>query len=192
MGRMHLRRHRAGSLVAMAALATVVGLATPAAAADSSTTVQASPSTVDVGDPVTLTATVTCAEDPSPGLGVTFFDGPDTLSTVEVSPSGQAALTETFDVIGTHTITAAYNGNGGCGASNTTTTVTVTEAPTPPTPPRPSPCILLCDGLGLISFHTGDIHNEINIHSNNGRGHDDARWPLYQSNHGGPRTHTGK
>ncbi|MGY3064526.1 hypothetical protein ACVWZD_008848 [Streptomyces sp. TE3672] len=161
------RRHprRQGTLIATAALAAVVGLATPAVAADSSTTVQASPSTATVGRPVTLTATVTCPEDPTGGLGVTFFDGGDTLDTVPVDASGHATLPTSFSATGTHTITAAYNGNQvgdeGCGASSGTTTVTLTESPTPP---NPSPCLLLCTptlGTSLINFSTGNITNNI-------------------------------
>lgn len=156
---------RPGTLIATAALALVVGLATPAAAADSSTTVQASPSTATVGSPVTLTATVMCPEDPTGGLGVTFFDGGDTLDTVPVDASGHATLATSFGATGPHTITAAYNGNQagdeGCGASNGTTTVTVTERPTPP---DPRPCFLLCAsnlGTSLINFSTGNINNNV-------------------------------
>jgi type V secretory pathway adhesin AidA len=164
MARRHPRRQ--GTLIATAALAAVVGLATPAAAADSSTTAQASPSTATVGSPVTLTATVTCPEDPSGGLGVTFFDGgTELMPTVPVNSNGQATLTTSFNTTGTHTITAAYNGNQvgdeGCGASNGTTTVTVDESPTPP---NPSPCLLLCTptlGTSLINFSTGNINNNI-------------------------------
>ncbi|MFE2385448.1 Ig-like domain-containing protein [Streptomyces misionensis] len=163
MARRHPRRQ--GTLIATAVLAAVVGLATPAAAAGSLTTVQASPSTATVGSPVTLTATVACPQDPTGGLGVTFFDGGDTLDTVPVDASGHATLATSFGTTGTHTITAAYNGNQvggeGCGASNGTTTVTVTQSPTPP---NPSPCLLLCAptlGTSLINFSTGNINNNI-------------------------------
>ena len=187
MGRKYLRGRGTGTLIAAAALAAVIGLATPAAAVDSSTTVQASPSTTAVGTPVTLSATVTCGEDPSGGLGVTFWDGADVLDTVEVSPSGQATYTETFNVTGTHTITAAYNGNDDCNASNNTTTVTVTQTPAPPTP---GPCLLLCDGPGQVKFSTGNIHNEVNIDSHNGRPRDDVRRPPHRSNYGRAATPT--
>ncbi|MDV9187443.1 Ig-like domain-containing protein [Streptomyces sp. SR27] len=186
MGRMHLRGQGTGTLVAAAALAAVIGLATPAAAVDSSTTVQASPSTTTVGNPATLTATVACAEDPSGGLGVTFWDGPDVLDTIAVNSSGQATYTATFNVTGTHTITAAYNGNTGCDASSNTTTVTVTQTPAPPTP---GPCLLLCGGPGLFNFSTGNIHNEVNIDSHNGRPRDDVR-PPHWSNYGRAVTRT--
>jgi hypothetical protein len=154
---------RARSLVPVAALAAVVTFASSASAAVPSTTaVQASPSSATVGQSVTLTAAVTCSEDPSGGLGVSFFDGGDLLDTVPVDASGQAVETATFTTTGDHTITAAYNGNDNCGASNDVTTVTVTSAPTPPTPPTGGFCLLACGGL--FGFSVGDIHNVVIIH----------------------------
>ena len=83
------------NLVALAALTAVVASASPAAAADplpkSSTTVQASPSAAEIGQWVTLTAKVTCAGDPSGGLGMTFWDGGDILDTVPVTADGAAS-----------------------------------------------------------------------------------------------------
>lgn len=150
---------RRGRLVLATALAAVLGLASPAWAAASSTTVTASPQTAEVGDPVQLQATVDCPDDPTGGLGVTFFDGSDLLDTVDVDAAGQVTYTTTFSTVGTHTITAAYNGNANCDASNSTTTVQVTAAPTPPGP-TPVPCLLACGGL--INFSVGDITNNIN------------------------------
>ncbi|MFK0021094.1 Ig-like domain-containing protein [Streptomyces sp. NPDC090798] len=157
-------KDRAGwNLATVAALTAVVALASPAAAAaaaeTSTTTVQASPSAATVGQPVNLTATVTCAVDPTGGLGVTFFDGGDILDTVHVT-AGTAAYTAHLSTVGTHTITASYNGNDNCGASHAETTVVVSAAPVP-TPPN-GLCLLACGGL--INFNVGDIHNEINIH----------------------------
>ncbi len=156
------RASKAGLLVAVAAAATVMSLAPTAAAADpSSTTVQATPSSATVGQLVTLDATVTCSSDPSGGLGVSFFDGPDLLATAPVSADGHSSLTTGFTATGTHTITAAFNGDDGCSASNDTTTVTVSQAPAPP---ADNPGCLLC---GLIGFHVGDIKNEVNVNSHN-------------------------
>ncbi|MFB7779510.1 Ig-like domain-containing protein [Streptomyces bauhiniae] len=148
-----------GKLVVAAALAAVLGLASPAAAVASTTTVTATPQSTTEGSPVHLQATVVCSSDPSGGLGVTLFDGATELTTVPVGADGHADYTTTFTA-GTHNITAAYNGNGDCDASNGTTTVQITSAPTPPTP-TPSGCLLLC---GLFGFATGDIniHNNIN------------------------------
>lgn len=154
------RMWKTGTILALAA---VVGLASPAAAAvDSTTTVTASPSAANVGVPVTLTATVICDADPTEGLGVTFFDGGDILRTVSVGAGGQAEHTASFTTTGTHTITAAYNGNDNCFASNNTTTVVVSAVPVPPTPPANGFCFLACGGL--IGFTVGDINNNINVH----------------------------
>ncbi|MFC5956274.1 Ig-like domain-containing protein [Streptomyces pratens] len=138
-----------------------MAFASPAAAAEpSTTTVQASPSAATIGQPVTLTTTVTCAGDPSGGLGMTFFDGGDILDTVPVTAAGAAVYTAHLSTVGTHTITAAYNGNDNCSASSAEATVVMSAAPVPP-PPN-GLCLLACGGL--INFHVGDIHNEINIH----------------------------
>ncbi|MBQ0826169.1 Ig-like domain-containing protein [Streptomyces tagetis] len=155
---------RRARLVVATALAAVVGLASPAWAVPSSTTVTATPPSAEVDTPVQLAATVDCPADPTGGLGVTFFDGSDLLDTVPVNANGQASYTATFTTTGTHTITAAYNGNADCDASNNTTTVQVTAAP--PTPPTPSPgfCFLVCGGL--FGFNVGDINNNINTSTN--------------------------
>ncbi|MET8565693.1 Ig-like domain-containing protein [Streptomyces flaveolus] len=152
------RRARGGLAVTSGALAVVLATATSAAAAPSATSVTASPASAVVGSPVQLTATVSCASDPSGGIGVSFFDGSTPLPTVPVGANGQASYTTSFTTVGTHTITAAYNGNGNCDASNSTTTVQVSSSPTPP-PPPPSPglpglCMLTCGSL--IGFLTGD------------------------------------
>ncbi|MFE6039971.1 Ig-like domain-containing protein [Streptomyces sp. NPDC056452] len=146
-----------------AAAATVLSLAPSAAALDpSTTTVQATPSPATTGQLVTLDATVTCSSDPSGGLGVTFFDGTNILATAPVSADGHSSLTTGFTTTGPHDITAAYNGDDTCGASHATTTVTVSQAPAPP---ANNPGCLLC---GLIGFQVGDVHNDINVNSNNG------------------------
>ncbi|GAA5705657.1 hypothetical protein Save01_06510 [Streptomyces avermitilis] len=145
------------------ALVAVVGFASPAAAAvSSSTTVTASPSAASVGAPVTLTATVTCSADPSRVLlGLTFFDGGDILGEVSVDSSGHAQYTTTFATTGTHTITAAYNGNANCFASNSMTTVQVSAAPVPPTPPGHGLCRDDC--CGLINIHLGGIKTSVGV-----------------------------
>jgi hypothetical protein len=158
----------ARNLVPFAALTAVVAFASPAAAAAQSTTaVQASPSAAAIGQPVDLTATVTCAGDPSGGLGVTFFDGGDILDTVLVTSAGAAAYTANLSTVGTHTITAAYNGNDNCSASSAETTVVMSAAPVPPAPPN-GLCLLSCGG-GLINLTFGDIHNEVTVY-HGGRG----------------------
>ncbi|MFD3945275.1 Ig-like domain-containing protein [Streptomyces sp. NPDC058579] len=151
---------RRGRLVVATAMAAVLGLASPAWAVPSETTVTATPQTAQVGATVQLTATVDCTGDPTGGVGMTFFAGTDDLDTVPVNANGQASITTTFNTVGPHTITASYNGNSECDASNSTTTVQVTAAPTPPDP-TPGLCLLACGGL--INFSTGDINNTVNI-----------------------------
>jgi hypothetical protein len=142
---------RTGWKAAIAAMAAVVALATPAAAQEpSATTVQAVPANAAVGESVTLQATVTCSNDPSGGFGMTFADGSEILDTVPVSPDGTARYTTTFETAGSHTITAIYSGNSGCFSSNSTTTVQVSDSPVPPTPPA-APCN--CGGLYNIYIH---------------------------------------
>jgi len=154
--------------LAFAALA-VAAIASPAAAAaavSSATTVLASPSTAVTGQSVGLSATVSCAGDPSGGLGMTFFDGSNLLTTVPVGADGSATYATSFTSTGTHTITAAYNGNDNCSASSSTTTVQVTAAPTPPPPPL-GLCLLTCDSLVNINIdNSGDIYNIGNVFGN--------------------------
>jgi Bacterial Ig-like domain (group 3)/MBG domain (YGX type) len=71
------------------------------------TTLTASPSTPEYGDPITLTATVA----PSGATGsVSFFDGSIYLGDGTVA-GGVATLTTSTLNAGTHTITAIYNGD---------------------------------------------------------------------------------
>ncbi|MFI2299714.1 Ig-like domain-containing protein [Actinacidiphila glaucinigra] len=118
-------------------MTAVVGAASPAAADQSTTTLQISPTTAAAGSPVQLTARVFCPGEPGGGvgLGVTFFDGGNILDTRPVVANGFAGYVARFATTGTHTITAAYNGNVNCFASNAKATVTVTPPSTAPTAP---------------------------------------------------------
>jgi hypothetical protein len=140
-------RRIALAFIALGGLLAFSPQASAQASASSMTTVQASPAAATTEEQVVLAATVGCPGFTPGGLGVTFFDGPDLLDTVPLNASGQATLTTSFATVGTHTITAAYNGDGNCGASNDTTTVEVSAAPTPPTPPTPCGC-----GGGLVNI----------------------------------------
>lgn len=153
---------RKGRLVVATALTVVLGLASPAWAAPSSTTVTATPQSTTVEAPVQLQATVNCPADPTGGLGVTFFDDSTLLDTVPVNVNGQASYTATFTTTGTHTITAAYNGNTECDASSTTTSVQVTPAPTPPAG-TPGLCLLACNGLINFTGVNGNLTNNIGM-----------------------------
>lgn len=153
MGRVHTPRRWAG--VTVAALAAVAATASPAAAAGSVTTVTASPAAVVAGGSVQLTATVTCPSNPGGGLGVTFFDGGDVLDTVPVSTAGRAQYAVSFTAPGSHTITAAYNGNGACDASSGSTRVLVLPSSSGP---GSGACPCACGGLiGSVISGLADV-----------------------------------
>jgi uncharacterized protein (TIGR03437 family) len=77
----------------------------------SGTTVQlsATPNPAQVGQTVTLTATVTSSAGVPSGM-VTFLSGQGTLGTANLNAAGQAVLTTSFSATGTQTITALYTG----------------------------------------------------------------------------------
>ncbi|WP_433288524.1 Ig-like domain-containing protein [Pseudonocardia sp. CA-142604] len=145
-------------VLAFIALSALLAFAPQASAqpAESSTVAGASPSEATVGERVVLMATITCPGSPEGGLGVTFWDGSDLLATAPVDAEGNAELATSFVTTGTHTITAAYNGNDICSASNDETTVEISDAP-PPTPPSG----------GLISFDRFANGNTFNNIGNN-------------------------
>jgi len=93
----------------------------------STTTLVASPSSPQYGDPVALTATVTSGASGT----VSFYDGSVLLGTGTVS-GGVATLTTTTLVAGTHTITATYNGDATYASSQSgPATVTVAKKTAP-------------------------------------------------------------
>jgi streptogramin lyase len=76
------------------------------------TTLVASPNPAYIGNPVTLTATV----KPSSGTGtptgsVFFFDGTTQLGSVPLTGADQASLTISSLALGTHSLTAEYEGD---------------------------------------------------------------------------------
>ena len=170
MTRLHSRTWKT---IPFAAMAAVLAFASPAAAAGSTTTVQAVPSAATVGETVLLNATVSCTEDPTgnvachSGTARTAWTAAATRTTlgVPVGGNGTASFPASFATTGSHEITAVYSGNGvgdgDCSASSGVTTVVVSAAPVPPSRP-PGFCLLACGGL--ISFNAGNIHNEIEIH----------------------------
>jgi hypothetical protein len=77
------------------------------------------------GQPVTFTATVTTAA-PSVATGkVTFKDGTKSLGTVTLDINGVATLTKSTLTVGSHSITATYNGDTLSGKSTSNTVVQV-------------------------------------------------------------------
>ncbi|MFC0396601.1 S-layer homology domain-containing protein, partial [Paenibacillus mendelii] len=93
-----------------------------------STVVSAAPDPSIWGTTVTLTAAVT-AISATPSGTVSFYDGNTLLDTATLSGS-TAVMTTSVLSIGTHTITATYNGNANFVGSTGTTTVTVQAVPT--------------------------------------------------------------
>jgi hypothetical protein len=99
------------------------------------------PSTVASGEPVSLTAEVSCPAAPT-GT-VSFFDSSTSVGTATLSSgSSTATLTLTDLTPGSHTFTAQYNGDQNCADSVSaehTVTVDASPTPTPPSTPTPAP-----------------------------------------------------
>ncbi|MER8155425.1 Ig-like domain-containing protein [Streptomyces sp. NPDC094472] len=95
--------------------------------ADSTTTLTVSPAAPVCGEEVTLCAQVTTTPPGTctPTGTVTFaVDGVPFVVAV-LDPSGQACVTTSDISVGTHTVTATYNGNGDVAGSTGTASVTV-------------------------------------------------------------------
>ena len=90
------------------------------------TTVSSSQNPSTAGQPVTFTATVAGAGGPPAGT-VTFFDGVTSLGTVPLS-FGSAQLTTSALTVGSHSITAQYNGNATFAGSTSAPLVQVVSA----------------------------------------------------------------
>jgi len=83
---------------------------------DSTTTVASSANPSEYGHTVTFTATVGHTASPTPTGTVTFKNGSATLGTGTLS-GGKATLATSALTLGTHSITAVYNGDSNYGAS---------------------------------------------------------------------------
>lgn len=92
------------------------------------------PTTITIGQTATITAHVTGA---TPTGSIDFSNGSDPIGTVTLT-AGEAMLTYTPTVPGTHTITASYPGDSNNGPSQSTTAaLVVNPAPTPVSSPMP-------------------------------------------------------
>lgn len=106
---------------------TSSGLSQSVVATDTTTGLNSSPNPSNVGDQVTLTATVTAV---APGSGtinsgtVTFRQGSKTLGTASVK-NGQAVLLYDAFTAGNHSVTATFNGTGTANSSVSGTLVQV-------------------------------------------------------------------
>jgi hypothetical protein len=91
-----------------------------------STSLTASPTTVSLGQQVTLHAAVTSPANGVPTADVTFYDGATTLGVVALDGSGAASLVVTMTTGGVHAFSATYAGDTlhqGSGSSLVTVTV---------------------------------------------------------------------
>ncbi len=111
------------------------GYATAAVAAASTTTLTASATTIDQGDDVTLTATVTGSDGGTPTGTVRFFNGPDLIGTAPLDDTGTASIDTTSLPLGAQNLNAVYSGDSTYAGSSTPstapTTVTVLAVATP-------------------------------------------------------------
>jgi hypothetical protein len=92
------------------------------------TTLTANPTTLNVGQTLTLTATVAAASGAAPTGTVTFLNGTATLGTGTLNASGVATLVLT-PAVGTYSITASYGGSSTDAASVSSPPITVTVNP---------------------------------------------------------------
>ncbi len=107
---------------------TSSSLAITVAAAPTSTALSATPNPAQVGNAVTLAATVSSAAG-TPSGTVSFLDGPGLIGTATLA-GGQATITTSSLVVGDHSITAAYGGDATFATSaSVSTIVTVTFGP---------------------------------------------------------------
>jgi len=99
--------------------------------APTTTTLIAVPTTLNYGQTLTLTATVTASNGVAPTGAVTFLNGAATLGTGTLNSSGVATLVLT-PAVGTYSITASYGGSStdAASVSSPPIKVTVTLAPT--------------------------------------------------------------
>ena len=104
----------------------LTGAATAVAAAITTTTLTALPSTITAGGSVTLTATVVVGSTPVTSGTVTFASGTTSIGAAQLNASGVATLTTTTLPVGTDSITASFVGTANDAASNSTPAVTVT------------------------------------------------------------------
>ena len=99
----------------------------------STTTLQASPTSANTGQSVTLTATVTSQSGTNTPTGtVTFYNGSTSLGTATLSSTGTATFSTTTLPAGSDSITASYGGDSNdAGSTSTPVTVTITSAVVP-------------------------------------------------------------
>jgi large repetitive protein len=98
--------------------------------APTSTVLATSSPVAQFAAPITLTANVTGVSASTPTGSVKFMDGGAVLATVPLTPAGVAVYVNSSLTAGTHTITAAYQGDGDYAGSTSTQIITETIAQT--------------------------------------------------------------
>ena len=87
---------------------------------DNTNTSLSSPTPSSFGQSITLTASVTTDFGAIPTGTVSFFDGPSLLGTVTLDSGSTATFTTASLAVGSHSLTADYNGDTNDAASNST------------------------------------------------------------------------
>jgi YVTN family beta-propeller protein len=87
----------------------------------STTSLSADSTSVVAGNPVVFTASVTSTASGTPTGTVTFFDGPTVLGTGTLDSSGAATFTTSTLAVGSHSITAIYEGDSNFASSTSST-----------------------------------------------------------------------
>lgn len=101
------------------------------ALAPTSTTLVTSGAVAQFAAPITLTAAVTGVSGSTPTGNVNFMDGTTVLATVPLNALGVAIYVNSSLTAGTHTITAAYQGDADYSGSTSTQIITETISQTP-------------------------------------------------------------
>jgi hypothetical protein len=126
----------AGVLLAVPALLGTLGVAVPSAsavtpAATTTSTASVDPTSVNFGDSVAYTITVTSTAGVVGGNAFFEIEG-QVMCGVAALNNGTGTCTSTAAPAGANTVTAVFNGNPVFAGSTATTTLTVNEVPPPP------------------------------------------------------------
>ena len=130
--------------------------------AATSTALTASPNPVNVGQSVTIMATVSVV---APGAGtptgtVSFFDGATTLGVGVLNGAVTATLSTSLLAAGNHSVTVSYGGDSSFAGSTSTSSITVTvQGPPPPVQITDNETIQVSDAESFPDvFDTEAVH----------------------------------
>jgi hypothetical protein len=135
--------------------------------ADSVVTITASPNPATYGQTVSFRATVRPAQGSAIPTGtVVFSDGGTTLGPVPLDATGAASFNISTLSVGTHTITASYNGSGNFDPSSATvnetitaipTTLALTASPNPAALGQPVTIVAIANAVGSPQIPSGTV-----------------------------------